>query len=221
MNDSRTYRRTRGFTLIEVVLSIGLGGMLLIAAASFLFGIFRLKVNLEERPAFEEHIEGVERFLDFAFANAIADEDEEDAQPVAFAEIPGVTLGQDEVLSFRLSGELPLFVEPETYLPEVDCYLVFNRQDGLYLLWQSDEMAAEDSDDLRRTPLSPYVTSLLYAYYDAEDDEWEVSEEPEDADQGGLKMPDMIKVIFTHPADEHEQIIEILLPTYDADVPLV
>ena len=210
-----------GFTLIEVVMSIALGGLLLTAAASFLFGIFHLKVNLEERPAFEEHIEGVERFLAFAFDNALTEDDDEAAEAVSFAEVPGALLNQDEVLSFRLSGELPLFVEPETYLPEVACFLVFNADDGLYLLWQTDAMAAEDDDDLRRTPISPYVTSLVYAYYDAEDDEWDESTEPEDADGGGLKLPDMIKVIFTHPEDERQETIEILLPAADADVPLV
>ncbi len=211
-----------GFTLIEVLMALFLGGLLLTAASSYLFGIFNLKINLEERPAFEEHIEGVERFLAFAFENAVVeDDDDEAAEPVAFAEIPGTILGQDEVLSFRLSGEIPLFVEPETYLPEVTCYLVFNQQDGLYLLWQTDEMATEDEDDLRHTPISPYVTGVVYAYYDAEDDEWEESTEPEDAAEGGLKLPDMLKVIFTHPEDEYEETIEILLPPKEADVPLV
>ena len=202
-------------------MAIFLGGLLLTAAASFIFGIFQLKVNLEERPAFEEHIEGVERFLAFAFENAFADGDDESESAVTFAEVPGAGIGQDEVLSFRLPGELPLFVEPETYLPEVTCYLVFDAKDGLYLLWQTEAMASEDTDDLRRTPLSPYAMSLVYAYYDADDDDWEESTEPETADEGGLKQPDMIKVIFTHPEDEHTETIVILLPPTEADVPLV
>lgn len=209
-----------GFSILEVLMAIFLGGLLLTAASAFLFGLFNLKVTLEERPAFEEHAEGVVRFLEYAFANAEAPE-EEDAEALTFAKIPGSNFNDDEVLSFRLTGELPLFIDPEHYLPELSCYLTWNDEDGLFLLWQSDEMAAEDADDLKQTPLSPYVTQVVYAYYDVDDDLWEEFEEPEEADQGGLKMPDMIKITFTHPEDEREEVFDLLLPAQDADVPLV
>jgi len=209
----------RGFTILEVLMAIFLGGLLLTAASSYLFGLFNLKTALEDRPAFEDHAKGVVRFLDFAFANAISEEDDEAA--VSIQEYPGAGVGDDEVLSFRLNGELPLFVDQGQYLAELDCYLVFDEDEGLYLLWQSDQMADEDMEELRRTPLSPYVTSVTYAYYDPEFQSWEEDLEFQDAEGGGLEMPDMIRVRFTHPQDNREMVFDLLLPPEEADVPLV
>ncbi|MEM9226486.1 MAG: prepilin-type N-terminal cleavage/methylation domain-containing protein [Verrucomicrobiota bacterium] len=217
--------RRRGFTLIEILMAIFLGGLILLAASSYLFALFNIKLKLEERPAYEEHVKGVIRFLDYAFIAAEPPEGEsgEDRQggTVTFAKYPGADLATDESLSFRLSGELPLFVDPEEYLSTLTCYLVFNDDDGLSLIWQSDSMAEEDDDDLRRTQLSPYVTSLIYAYYDAEDESWEESEEPEQSDNGGLELPDMIKLVFTHPETEAELTFTLILPPEENDVPLV
>ncbi len=207
-----------GFTILEVLMAIFLGGLLLTAAASYLFGLFNLKTILEERPAYEDHVNGVVRFLDFAFANAIAEENE---AAVSIQQPPGASLGDAEALAFRINGELPLFVDSGQYLAELDCYLVFDEEAGLYLLWQSDQMANEDADDLRRTPLSPYVTAITYAYYDEEFQTWEEEQEFQDAAEGGLALPDMIRIYFTHPKDNTQLVFDLLLPPEEADVPLV
>lgn len=239
----------KGFTLIEVLMAVLLGGLILTAAASFVFGIFHLTIVAEKEPMFEEHVDATSRFLEFAFSSALPAEEntnrntsaneggegsDQRQQPdtpnpndssskgsaVAWKRIPGESGLNPEALSFRLSGDLPIFVhEEQAFLPDVECWLVFNEDEGLVLRWRTDEMAEESDDETLTAVISPFVDSLTYWYYDQEDDRWEDSDEAEEADEGGKRMPDFIVLTYKHP-DEREAKRQLLLPASDSDYPL-
>lgn len=215
--------RNRGFTLIEIVLVLAIGGVLLVGAASLVFGLFQLRIAAEQAPQYDEHVSNVRRFLEFAFAEAepIQNLGEEGGQPpetaVAWRNLPGTSDLNEEVLAFRLPGEIPIFMDDEIYLPSADCYLRFVEGEGLSLYWQTDVMAAEDADDLRRTLLSPAVEKLEYLWYDAEDEKWEVSEEAEERDNGEMTPPDFIRLTFAGDPDTPPTAL-LLLPPSDPEV---
>ena len=229
----------RGFTLVEILMAVAIGGLILVSASGFLFGVFNLSLVAEREPLFEEHVDSTSRFLEYAFATALParenssrnSENEEEtpsrgnndtnqsAPTVSWQRIPGESGLNPEGLSFRLPGDIPIFVAENTYLPEVTCYLVFKDGEGLLLRWRTDEMAAEDDDDVLTSLISPYVTEVTYYYYDREDDTWEESDEAEQSDEGQTMMPDFIGLAFEHP-DGREAKRQILLPATDGEKPL-
>ncbi|MEO0795333.1 MAG: prepilin-type N-terminal cleavage/methylation domain-containing protein [Verrucomicrobiota bacterium] len=229
----RSRRLRRGFTLIEVILVVALGGVLLLSAASLVFGMFQLKVAVDSAPQQDEHIANLRRFLEYAFTQAkpinntgeqgidggAANGDDDTAEPpVAWKNLPGTSDLNEMTLAFRLPGDVPLFVDDAQYLPAVDCYLVFEEGEGLYLHWQSDAMADEDTDDLRTTLLSPLVTKVEYYWYDAEDEDWEISEESEENDEGEETVPDFIRLTFVGDRDNPPTAL-LLLPPSDPEIP--
>ena len=62
-----------GFSLLEVLLVIALGGLLITAIASLLFGIVKLSDELRTQPYFDEHVEGVTRMVRYLVENAEAE----------------------------------------------------------------------------------------------------------------------------------------------------
>ena len=66
-------------------------------------------------------------------------------------------------------------------------------------------MAEEDADALRETLLSPLVSQIEYAYYDAEDDEWQREEEFLEAEEGdGQQMPQYFILTFESLSGEEQ-----------------
>lgn len=239
---------TAGFTLIEVLMAIVLGGLILTSAAGFLFGVFNMTIAAQEEPLFEEHVDSTARFLEYVFGSALPSEDADTGRrnsqrngqnnntangeagesgssngqsgSISWQRIPGESGLNPEALSFRLAGDLPILVdEKQAYLPEVECWLIFKDDEGLLLRWRTQAMQREDADDLLTSVISPYVTSLIYWYYDHEDDSWEDSDEVETADEGGNRMPQFIALTYEYP-DGQEAKRHILLPATDADRPL-
>jgi hypothetical protein len=59
-----------GFTLVEVVLSIALSTLVLLAAAVFVFSAFNLLTQTQNDPGIEHHKLGVVNYLEYAFSQA-------------------------------------------------------------------------------------------------------------------------------------------------------
>ncbi len=196
-----------GFTLVEVLMSLVLGGMIITVAAGFMFGIFHLTLSAEKKPLFAEHVGNSSRFLEFALATALPPQSSEnteeggeaEALSVEWKRVPGAAGLNPMALSFRSNGELPIFQGEMYPIPSLQVYLVADEDDGLSLLWQSDAMANENQDRLMQSKVSPYVGSLTYLYYDAEAKRWNASDEPEKNMQGQLVLPDFIELDYLHP----------------------
>lgn len=213
----------RGYTLIEVLLAILLGGMLLTAVSSFLVSLINLSMALEEEPLFDQHARNVANFLQQAMltSSAYAEEGNAGQQSggVSWQPLPSSSKLNEEALQFRLPGSYPLFLMESPFVPEVDCWLVFLPGEGLYLDWRTDAQARENQEWIFRTLLSPYVSEVTYCYYDAERNRWEEKAEPMQAASGGLAMPDYLKFVFRHPdGREHVEYLLITKPLSDGTV---
>lgn len=210
----RTNTCSKGFTLMEVLLAILLGGMLLTAVSSFLVSLINLSMAMEEEPLFDQHAGHVVHFLRQAMlASSAYGEEGASGQTggVRWQVLPSGAGLNEEALQFRVSGEYPLFLMESPFVPEVTCWLVFIPDEGLYLDWRTDAQAYENEESASRTLLSAYVGEMSFLYYETERDRWEEKEEPMQAPEGGLLIPDYLKLSFRHP-DGRERTDFLLIP---------
>ncbi len=139
--------------------------------------------------------------------------------PVGWARPPGASDFQDPLLNFKLSTSPPLLVS-EGDLPAlgVDCFLRFERDEGLSLLWHSIlQEEVEDERDLQRTPLSDLVADIRYIYWDERFEQWEEETEPKEGDgQDQFLLPRYLKLVFEYEGAATERILAIPVPSKSA-----
>lgn len=143
---------------------------------------------------------------------------DEFAEAVTWETPPGGSNFDKPLLTFHLKEPPALLTDLLPTMPALTCHLYFKKREGLSLLWYSQHEEVEDLDDVRSTPLSTYLTEMEYAYYDYEDDRWEIESEPRENDDGLFILPDALKLTFTY---EDETIVSaIYLPRRNQNVPL-
>ncbi len=211
-----------GFSLIEMVLSISLLAILLPFLMLFVVTIAELWMQGTEGDFFPEHIDGVTQFLEHALERSEAVLPPGDGSgpslPVEWARPPGFSDLDDPLLMFRQRETPVLLTRDGSPRPNLNAYLYFSDEDGLSLLWYSDhDEEVEDRNDLFRTEISPYVSSMSYAYYDADFDRWEIVEDPEEGDGGVFILPQYLKLTFTYAGESVER--NLFLPQRNPDVP--
>ncbi|MBG29002.1 MAG: hypothetical protein CMI31_03220 [Opitutae bacterium] len=215
----------KGFTLIEVLLALAVASLILIAATSLLVTLSRAWAERPAaREAFDAHVNGVARFLTTTLSKAVP-------TPLLPNE-PAIRLdrpiGLDEIdaplISFSLKDAPPVLYWPREATAGVTCFLSFDEEEGLSILWFSSlqemepdaggKLALKDEDQLFKTLLSPLVSQVSYCYYGEEDDppeaekEWREEDELEEnlaADK--YRMPTFLKLFFQN--DDAERIITI------------
>jgi len=210
-----TYGRVkRAFTLIELLLALAIGMLVMIAATSMLFFVGQLWQQSEELTQFEEHTESVTQFLEHIFAG-----NQVGGDGSLWKTVPGETTMEDEVLSVRVSGELPLFaLEDNSVIASANVYLRVVSGKGLVIDWQTDEQAAENQNKTNQTVISRWVQSMEYAYYDLENDKWEHAAEMIENDEGAPQIPSFIKLSFVRE-DGREATSYVMLPSIHSGVP--
>lgn len=188
----------RGFTLIEVLLSIAIAGSLLIAAVSLALSMGEVWGSGSGKRLFDQHVRGVTRFLDNLMHQAEAPPAQgsgsigdaqsgvQDAQqeqregpaalgseagqePVVWQEARGNAYGAEKFLTFQLPESPGVFAWPEQPLPFVVCALRVDPRKGLTLLWKSRLEIDFEDEEPREMIVSRYVTGISYFYYDADD----------------------------------------------------
>ena len=220
---ARRQHAQNGMSLIEVLIAVSLSALLLGGLSFHLFAITNAWQEGTDHDFFEQHVEGVTFFLNQAFAQSEvvkASEDEEQSLPVEWRAPPGWRQLDDPLLSYRLAEAPPLFVRPEVQLPDITAYLHLEDGEGLSILWFTDleEEEVEDTRDLYRTLVSPFVEDIVYCYYDREDDDWEESDDPLEDDDDNLMLPHFLKLTFVYEDISYERAI--LIPHRSEDVPL-
>jgi prepilin-type N-terminal cleavage/methylation domain-containing protein len=158
--------RKSGFTLLEILLALALVGMLFVALNTFIFSMGELWGRNSDVRIFNEHVNASTRFLGDMFATATFPPSARiNSTPVAVVQVTPQSGTMDNLISFDLPAGTRLLNWPGPPLPEVVCSLQA-RPDGLYLLWQSRLETTFGSDPPRETLVTPFITQLLYDYYD-------------------------------------------------------
>lgn len=232
----------RGFTLLETLMVLLIGGMLLLSAASFLFGAITLRRQIEETPQLGQHAASTTKLLETMFGSAepqqgtaglaagtgagstgtaanTAANTGATASLMNWQPLPSAMAGSEQALYLRVRGGLPLFVGRSGLAQSaVSCYLLFEKDRGLVLLWQSERMRLEDTDDWEQTVLSALVTGASLLFYDAERARWERTDGLRQLFSTADRLPQMLELTFREPQGGREIVTEVLLPPQSAQL---
>lgn len=139
-------------------------------------------------------------------------------EPISWAQPPGFAGYQDPLINFKLKDTPPLLVNTDNApVIGIDVFLYFKEDEGLSLLWYSIlQEDAEDENDLRRTSISPYITSISYIYWDERFERWEVEEEPQKGEDDEFQLPRFVRLIFEYDGETKERTLSIPIPSRSA-----
>lgn len=216
----RSTHRRKGFTIIETLLVVGIGGLLLTAISSMLFSLVALTQSLREQPYFDAHCDSLASFLNSAFAEVYTDIKVDEPNPnnaksasgIEWTDPPGAALTGDPVLSFQSLAAFPFLFDEEYGTPQrFQIWLVWSKRDGLELQWSNEEIKEEEIDGYRRFLLSPWVTRMTYWFFDDPNQSWEEAEAGGGPPTVELGTPDFIDLEFESP-DGRKRMRRILLP---------
>lgn len=138
--------------------------------------------------------------------------------PVDWGRPPGFADYRDPLINFKVRDNPPLFVQQgNAPVRGIDAFLYFDQDEGLSLLWYSVlQEDTEDENDLRRTPISPYVKEILYIYWDERFERWEEEQEPQEGEEDEFMLPRFIKLVFERESVTKERTISIPVPSRSA-----
>lgn len=237
----------RGFTLVEVLMAVAVGGLLLVTAVSFAMSMGELWGNGSETRLFDQHVRGVSRFLENILRQAEpppppeaeggADAAAQDAQGEAQARRSGFVpqesdppvvwqapRGRDfaglEFLTFELAESPGVLAWPEHPLPYVVCALRVDPREGLFLQWKSRlELDFEDATP-REMLVSPFVTDIAYLYYDSAGPtpRWDERDRPLTGDGNVLEVPQRVRLTFEYEGDS--RAVDLIIPGTASGVPV-
>lgn len=210
---ARRFRGRRGFTLLEVVLALMLTGMVLVATTFFIFSMGELWGRGVEDRLFDRHARGVSRFLQSALSQSMASANPAEPGRISLSQPPGIGRFDESLITFELLEGPPFLVWPGAPLPAVVCYLKLVEGEGLFLLWHSRLEVDFEEQAPRGTLLSPFVTELIYDYYDPETELWTSLPEFENDDKGEPSLPTRVRLVFAYDGMIKETILTLPQPS--------
>ena len=221
-------KKQPGFSLVEVLLALAVGGLVLMSASSLLVTISQSWANRPAtRDAFDAHVNGIAHFLTAVLEEAtLAKEGSGGTDMVELLRPVGFSETKDPLIKFYLREAPPLFFWPHGLASRVHVYFQFEEGEGLYFLWYSDlqeleksdngEHQLENEDQLFRTQISPYFEEVYYCYYGEEGETadekktWRIeSELEENIESGKFRVPDFIKIVFRWDEEDLERTITL------------
>jgi prepilin-type N-terminal cleavage/methylation domain-containing protein len=209
-----------GFTLVELLVSLAIVGMMLIALNTFVFSMGELWGRNTDYRLFHEHVDSVTRFISEEIREAsFPPSARANSTPVVIQQITPLSGISDNLLTFDLPAGCRLLNWPDHHpLPEVTCSLQA-RPDGLYLLWHSRLETTYATTPPRELLLTPFCTSIQYDYYDDNFKRWTQQTTINMDSNSQPVTPQRILLEFTYGKFTAETSVEIPtviegMPTY-------
>jgi prepilin-type N-terminal cleavage/methylation domain-containing protein len=202
--------RSRGFTLIEVVLSMALVALVLVGLNMFVFSMGELWGKNSDVRLFDQHVRAVTRFLQGEMLKAtLPPAASVNATPVGVQPVNPSGRGQENLVTYmELSGSR-ILRWPDTALPEVFCSLEVRRDQGLYMLWHSDLENHFNDDPPRETLVSPFVTVLAYDYFDTDFNKWSTETALRSDPSGNPLPPQRLRITFAYNHLTQEALVNV------------
>ena len=172
----------KGFSMMEVLVALAIGGLLLVSSTDLLVSISKRWIDgPSSKDVFDAHVNGVSRFLTAVMEEAtVPTLNSSGNQAIDLRRPVGFSDSEDPLIHFYLRDAPPFFVWPKGPAQRVHAYLYFEEGEGLSIAWFSElqelekneegEMAPEDEDELFKTLISPFCETIHYCYYGDEDD---------------------------------------------------
>ncbi|HEY1764477.1 MAG TPA: prepilin-type N-terminal cleavage/methylation domain-containing protein [Opitutaceae bacterium] len=165
--------RRRGFTLIEVLLSLALVALILVALNTFIFSMSELWGRNSDVRLFDRHVRAVTRYLQKELLRAsLPPSAAVNSTPVGVQQITPSGRSQENLITYMVLTGGRILRWPGSPLPEVYCSLEVRRDGGLFMLWHSDLENHYNDEPPRETLVSPFVTALAYDYFDPDVNKW-------------------------------------------------
>lgn len=203
-------RRTRGFTLLEILLALALTGLVLVSLNTFIFSMGELWGRGGEARLLDRHVQAFTRFLE---------EDLRGAEPgsVSVREMRTVGAGREWVVSYLRAEGNRVMVWPERPLPDVLVGLWLREGQGWWLLWHSVWEERFLSDPARETLLSPWVTAVAFEYYDDAARRWETRTDLRRLSASEYDLPRRLRLTFAYRHLTRESVV--LIPAATPGLP--
>ncbi len=213
MKNSRHSDRS-GFTLLEILLSLALVALILVALNTFLFSMGELWGRNTDLRLFDQHVRAVTRFLDHELRTAVLPPAAiARSTPIALQDVTPQNGMQEKLLTFDLPAGSRLIVwpDPKRPLPEVVCSLQARQNEGLFLIWHSRLEKNFDTDPPRETLITPLCTALAYDYYDSDAQRWstETALKPDPAGGTTPLTPQRLRLKFTYGKLTSETVVTL------------
>ncbi len=216
---SRPRRNKRGFTLIELLLAMALLTLLVTALLTFVFSMGEIWGRGGDKRLFEQHVNAVTRHVESLLRRAAWPRGSPGLnEPFMVSEVQTTAGPRADLLGFDLLDGDRLLEWPENPLPEVRCHLALENNRGLVLYWQSLLEVDVAQKPSRAVLVSPLVTKLAYAYYDAAGHSWRTEPSPRKNSSSEWLLPDRLVLSFKHGTFEASR--ELTLPAGGGGLPV-
>jgi prepilin-type N-terminal cleavage/methylation domain-containing protein len=201
--------RRRGFTLLEILLSLAILAGVLVALNALLFGVAGGWGEGRDRRLFDQHRRALGRQLEESVRAAA---ERPGGAPLAIRKQAWAGRGEELRPGWSLpdGGRLATWAgEP---LPDVDFLLEVDEDEGLVVAWRSRAEVEMESDGWHEAVVSPFVRRLEYAYAPAgEGGRWEVSETPlPEPGFTGWRTPDHLRLHLEMGREKAEVRVRVL-----------
>jgi prepilin-type N-terminal cleavage/methylation domain-containing protein len=207
----------KAFTLLELVLSLALIGMLLVAMNQFIFSMGELWGRGADVRLFDRHVRAVTRFLE-ATLHATVLPAAKGTETLAVKDVRLPDGPTQALLVFELPAGSHVLPWPGAPLPDVVCALGLRPNQGLMLYWHSRLETHFADEPPRATVLSPFVTAVAYDYYNASFKSWQNYAALQRDSDGQWKVPTRLRLRFTYGTLTRETVVT--LPAASPALPL-
>lgn len=212
-------RKKAGFTLIEILISLALIAVVMVAMNSFVFSMGELWGRNADVRLFDQHVRAVSRFLTIELrAATLPPAALPNSSPIGLQDVRPQNGASEKLLTFELPSGCRILNWPDRPLPEVVCSLQVRPNEGLILLWHSRLEKNFDTDPPRETTITPLVSAMAYDYYDADTSRWTTETMLKLDGQGNPMTPQRLRLTFTYNKLTREALV--VLPSTSQALPL-
>jgi prepilin-type N-terminal cleavage/methylation domain-containing protein len=189
----------RGFTLVEVVLSMALVALVLVGMNTFIFSMGELWGKGTDVRLFDQHVRAVTRYLQREMVRAtLPPSAAVNSTPIGVQSVTPSEGSQENLITYMQLEGGRILKWPDVPLPEVVCSLQVRRDQGIFMLWHSDLENHFNDEPPRETLISPFVTGIAYDYFDTDFNKW-TTETALRTDSGGNPLaPQRLRLTFTY-----------------------
>jgi prepilin-type N-terminal cleavage/methylation domain-containing protein len=207
----------RGFSLLEMLVSLALLGILMVTLNTFLFSMSELWGGGRDQRLFDQHARAATALVRRAFSEATL---APGGSGVALKDVDDGAGTTAPRLSFLLPDAGRLADWPEAPLPDVDFNVFVEEGRGLVFQWRSRLELERDLTDRHETVISPFVTGLRFEYFDPELREWTVEDEPvQEPASTAWRKPARVHLVFERGALKATKVIDLPIKRAGATTP--
>ena len=202
--------RTRAFTLVEVMLSMALVGLVLVGLNTFIFSMGELWGKGTDVRLFDQHVRAVTRYLQREVIRAsLPPSAAVNSTPMGVQPVTPQSGPQENLVTFMQLAGGRILKWPGSPLPEVYCSLQVRRDQGIFMLWHSDLENHYNDEPPRETLISPFVTGLAYDYFDTDFNKWTTETALRTDSSNNPLPPQRLRITFAYEKLSREAVVAI------------